>query len=488
MQGTAIAFAFLSVAISTGFLFKPSNASPMFLSRDVVEIFKVAIDLSILAFSQEIPSQSETSRFESFDFWADSNGEPDQALVAKLGDTCWGAFRGTENQDSLGNVVADWLQNIDGAKTEICSASGGIRRCCSARRGFVEAYHASFQSDFESALRSCAATCTNPEDCVRLTGSSQGGAIAAVAAVFFADLNPTVITFGQPPALSGSCTLVQSSKWYRFINTDTDPGLLGLTIDPVTCLKGMAEWVQHYGHAITMGNSDTSIAYGGLNAQCDTPIYRWDLVDTKFVDAHSMYQRGDRCPGYRDRIEAFLNKDQFPLALNGFAQGEYCTKDNECETNRCKNTNYLTPLSKQCTGLQGGPCNTSSDCTTFACAKSKCSTGLTGADCDGNGDCRSSRCDGGKCLAKLGSRSTCNEYSDCLSNKCLAGQCTQNNGKVANGGKCYYGSNCDSGRCEGYSVIGTCYSRLGSGSGCNENSDCNSNHCRFSWWRGWKCT
>ena len=53
----------------------------------------------------------------------------------------------------------------------------------------------------EKSLRDCAKDCVNKDECVVLTGHSQGGAIAAIAAVYMADLNPYVITFGQPPVL-----------------------------------------------------------------------------------------------------------------------------------------------------------------------------------------------------------------------------------------------------------------------------------------------
>jgi pimeloyl-ACP methyl ester carboxylesterase len=44
----------------------------------------------------------------------------------------------------------------------------------------------------EASLRECAKDCLNPDECVVLTGHSQGGAIAAVAALYFSDLNPYV--------------------------------------------------------------------------------------------------------------------------------------------------------------------------------------------------------------------------------------------------------------------------------------------------------
>ena len=59
------------------------------------------------------------------------------------------------------------------------------------------AYDTPYRSDMEKSLRDCAKDCVNKDECVVLTGHSQGGAIAAVAAVHLADLNPYVITFGH---------------------------------------------------------------------------------------------------------------------------------------------------------------------------------------------------------------------------------------------------------------------------------------------------
>jgi hypothetical protein len=62
----------------------------------------------------------------------------------------------------------------------------------------------------------------------------QGGAIAAVAAVYLADLNPYVFTFGQPPTLDEHCPLVTSDRWYRYVNTESvQAGTVGIAYDPV---------------------------------------------------------------------------------------------------------------------------------------------------------------------------------------------------------------------------------------------------------------
>ena len=62
------------------------------------------------------------------------------------------------------------------------------------RSGFYEGYWTNYKDTFEVSIRECASTCSNPDECMMLTGHSQGGEIAAVAALLLAYLNPYVIT------------------------------------------------------------------------------------------------------------------------------------------------------------------------------------------------------------------------------------------------------------------------------------------------------
>ena len=80
-------------------------------------------------------------------------------------------------------------------------------------------------------MRDCAKTCENPEDCVVITGHSQGGAIAAVAAVALADLDPYIITFGQPYTLDAPCEKISSERFYRYVNSEYHAR--GIEYDPI---------------------------------------------------------------------------------------------------------------------------------------------------------------------------------------------------------------------------------------------------------------
>jgi pimeloyl-ACP methyl ester carboxylesterase len=78
------------------------------------------------------------------------------------------------------------------------------------------------------------------DECVVITGHSQGGAIALVAALYLADLNPYVITFGQPPTVEAPCNLVTSDRVYRWVNTK-NAGASGIAYDPVPMAPGLGK-------------------------------------------------------------------------------------------------------------------------------------------------------------------------------------------------------------------------------------------------------
>jgi hypothetical protein len=97
-----------------------------------------------------------------------------------------------------------------------------------------------------------------------LTGHSQGGAVVAVAALMLADLNPYVITFGQPNTIDAPCDLAGLDCWYRFINMKENSHV-GLTYDPFPFVPGLG--ADLFGHMMLLSNDNTSVAYIGLDAQ-----------------------------------------------------------------------------------------------------------------------------------------------------------------------------------------------------------------------------
>jgi hypothetical protein len=275
-----------------------------------------------------------------------------------------------------------------------------------------------------------------------LTGHSQGGAIAAVAGVKLADLNPYVITFGQPATLEAPCPLVSSERWYRFVNTKESEEA-GIVYDPVPFAPGMG--MEFFGHMILLGQDPSGVAYIGLDANTD-----FSPLNVLGFEAHSMSAaEGVSYPGYWDRLKTLVaNSTEFPIRADGFADGSLCTQSSECLSDVCSSETMY--------------------------AFSRC----VGQECDEDSDCPSDRCDSGSCVPKLGSCMGCDEDSDCAGGACILLMCSGSNGLMDNDCMCKWDEECNSGRCE-LIEAGTCEAQLPLGATCNEDSDCLSDYCTW---------
>jgi Lipase (class 3) len=203
----------------------PMVQSDLVLSKGVMDLTLIAAELSDLAYAVTAPNDTQTMDYTAFGYYKE---EPDQALTAKTKNGyCFVAFRGT----SL--TWDDWKQNLEIGNQDICVDVAGTEKCCTSRIGFFQAYNTTYRHEVEQAVRDCAKTCVDKDECVVITGHSQGGAIAAVASMYLVDLNPYVITFGQPPTIEAPCDLIPSARMYRFVNTK-ETKTLGIAYDPVS--------------------------------------------------------------------------------------------------------------------------------------------------------------------------------------------------------------------------------------------------------------
>jgi hypothetical protein len=471
--------------------------SYMVLSENLMNLTREAARLSILASEEEPPTDTVTHVYEAFGYFDD---DPDQALTLKTIDGyCFVAFRGSSLE------LDDWAQNIEIGNANVCTSvmsPTGNETCCTSRVGFYNAYNTQYRTDIEQNVRDCASTCPNRDDCVVLTGHSRGGSEATIAAIILADLNPIVITFGQPPTINTPCELLTSERIYRFVNTKVTD--LGIAYDPVPMAPGLG--ADHFGNMIILSDDSTGVALIGLDAnEYFHPFFNG-------VDAH--YMRGDTAsPGYADRIDSLMGPDAtYPIRTNvsnfyihiislnmrlclwwsssftsfvlksvafvqlercqltyefvtksllcniwhlfvkGFAPGNLCSSDTECESKQCDQEVWTSW--KRCVATH----------------------------CNSDDDCATGRCDSGQCLTKATSCMPCDEDSDCDGDDsmCLFFLCSNEFGKMDNNCFCRIGSDCDSGRCEGWSFSPMCEARLANGASCNEHSDCISDYCSWS--------
>lgn len=291
--------------------------------------------------------------------------EPDAALFLREGNVCFAVFRATTPN------LADWFQNLDPFNGMICSQSN---QCCMTRNGFRRAYtDPSYRESLELDIRSCKSSCPACE--LVFAGHSQGGAIATVAAVALADVDPTIITYGQPGTIADDCPYINVKKYYRFVNTVVDQEGT-LDYDPVSYLTFNAD---HLGHLIVMSNDDRNVVHYGNGRGPSILRFGWER------SAHAIGSYLDRFRNYQRNV---------PLGIDGWDIGFECSIDEEC----------VSP--KHCVG-------------------NHCHHGLNGDPCKIDKDCDSGRCEGwlsylllGTCEAQQESGASCSESSDCLSNQC----------------------------------------------------------------------
>ena len=297
-----------------------------------------------------------------------------------------------------------------------------------------------------------------------------------MAAITLVDLNPYVITFGQPPTLAPGCPFMASDRWYRWVNTKSDKRL-GITYDPVSFSPGFG--TECWGHFLVLGEDTGGVAYLGLDNH--TSLEPFDPQ----VAAHSMLASSNDTAtmGYIDRIALLveysanttlpqlkaaakkikessrdfpnLDKPDAPVSISkpipadGFEAGSLCSVNEECLSGMCKRE----------TGLSWRRCH--------------------GVECKLNSDCETNRCDHGLCKPKAGSCQPCNEDSDCKSEKCLGFSCAGPGKLMDENCGCFVNDNCRSGRCDGLKPR-ICEAQLPMDARCNEDNDCLSGYCSWS--------
>ena len=201
----------------------------------------------------------------------------------------------------------------------------------------------------------------------------------------------------------------------------------------------------YFGNMIVLGPDPTGVAFLGLDAQDYLHPYAVG------VEAHFMVNGSTPYAGYEDRINALMANGVFPIRDNGYIAGSLCSEDKECESNECGAETLFT--------------------------FNRC----IGTTCEEDQECDTERCDSGLCIPKLGSCSACDEDSDCAGrdSQCLFFKCSNEKGLMDDNCFCRAGSDCDSGRCEGFTHP-QCEAPLALGGTCNEHSDCMSDYCAWS--------
>lgn len=245
----------------------------------------------------------------------------DAALLAKEDGNCYAIFDTTEAFS-----LADWGKNIDPATAEICSLPHD-KVCCKARRGYQQAY---VLPSYRASLDVGIMMCYEQGYEIILVGHSAGGAIASVAAVALSEMDPTILTFGQPAALVGNCSVINEEKYYHWVNTDVNTGWLSwggdenlnLDYDPVPDLT-LTTGSQHVGQLLVMGNDEENVVLYRNGKTPNMMTWGFDAM------AHSSSQ-------YIERLESFQDKGD--LGTAGWSKDFVCNVNEECRSGTCGGT------------------------------------------------------------------------------------------------------------------------------------------------------
>lgn len=264
--------------------------------------------------------------------------EPDRALWVKKDDTCFSVFRATTPQ------AADWVQNFPFGDP-ISFQSPLNNKTCTAYAGFHEAYfNTSFVDTYRESLRGCVNSCGTEPCKLVIGGASQGAAIAAIAAVDFEDMNPLLLTFGQPPTLisnrDGPCDAINPNRYLRFINTIEgtrpffDRPFLLYDIVPALIVRNRTD---NIGNFLVLSENNTGVLQFPNEGR---PFLRPTLWT---VEGHLIVS-------YLPTVERLRNSATWPIPVKGWGGGSLCNFDVECESGECSSRRCTDPS----TGVSGG--------------------------------------------------------------------------------------------------------------------------------------
>lgn len=279
------------------------RANPTF-SQDYVTLLWEAFKVSFMVTRSEFGwisnvEEQFSRRYDTLKGFADFN---DQALVAKTNDgVCYAAFMGTQAANPL-----DQIQNVNLFGPQIVGNTN-----CKVRGGFHDAYYTSYYDELRPEIDACVSSCSGSGGCpLVVTGHSQGGSIAVVAAIDLQEYEPLVMTFGALPVVMNetlNCNGIVAENHYRFVNV----------IDGVYDKYSMSLplGAEHIGHLILLDDTNYPLAYPGMNSN--------------FIRLPTNAQTHDRNI-YFSRIQGLFDNHLFPIPLTGWPEGHICNFDDEC--------------------------------------------------------------------------------------------------------------------------------------------------------------
>jgi hypothetical protein len=210
-----------------------------------------------------------------------------------------------------------------------------------------------------------------------ITGSSQGAALAAIAAVDLDDLRPFLVTFGQPATLfdvendTSSCgDSIPRERYVRFVNTVE--GTLNalpffhsnapvLQYDLVPMLPAGYNLTDKLGTLILLSDTNHFVVYSQGQRELVPPVLFGNF------SSHAMVN-------YTQKFQAIQERHgQEAIHLDGFLDGSLCNYDSECQASSiCYNRSCTAATSPVVTELstklgRGALCSRDMDCESNVC-------------------------------------------------------------------------------------------------------------------------
>lgn len=340
-----------------------------------------AAEFSHLVYINNLDHTQVDEMFGFFPSISDGKWRKDQAFVAKMDNVCYGAFQGSIPLDKLLDISSaeqmelfrDWGDNANAWNGQKCG--------CSVRRGFLDMYNnPKYMVDFRKSVKKCVHSCSGSNCELVLTGHSQGGALAVIAAIDFHIHNPYVFTFGAPPSIHRPCKYINEDRVYQYKNTVSYNDRLHY--DAVSVLPFAAADI---GRHFILGDNTQSVAHymntppnligaifdstgvvEGLKALLLlmlpwSTFFSFDPYKEQFEDRLSAFidfftgagfAAHDRVgnEGYNKKIEEIylystLKKQK--LVATGFDTSRLCRANTECISNMCKDSHCAL---LECTG------------------------------------------------------------------------------------------------------------------------------------------
>jgi hypothetical protein len=346
-----------------------TNSSSI-LTKDMVQQTSTAATMIAALHDGSFPTLGATN----LQTWS-SHGH--KAMVGKLQGTCFGIFA----PETETTTTDDLVQSFDQATTTTTLTA--FQQSCPVHSMAYDSYfNVVYKGIMGYLLAQCAATCIQNDTpgagagfptanqqqpqafsaaaeqiheealdaaaCpIVLSGHGLGGATAIVAGMDWVDLDPTIITFGAPRTTTQDCTLVDSSRHYRWMNLAYVDSVDTFLFDPIPQLEpknGSDVVLQHVGTPIVLdGNPHDVVVMEHNNDQTRrasiySPIVATDRTDTSTTSSFtSDVMIPSHLTLYQERLNVLQSSHCFPIATStAYHNGHWCDQDDLCLEQRCR--------------------------------------------------------------------------------------------------------------------------------------------------------